>query len=230
MKRSSSSPRSPRARARLRATAGARSRRPEPPAKGNRLQLTYVILSALVVCSLIAVALATVDFSSIFGGNAEDEANWEDPNADLIVEQQTAVAQDPDDVESILFLANLLGNTGRINEAVPYYERAVELAPNDVGVRIDFARSLGDAGLLADAEAQFKVALEQDPESQPAHYYLAELYRLSDPPRLEEAIPHYQRAAEIDETAFLAERARGQLTMLTAGTPGTAVASPEATP
>lgn len=228
MKRPTSSPR---ARARLRATtADARRRQPEPPARENRLQLTYVILSALVVCSLIAVALATVDLGELFGGSGDDEANWEDPNADLIAEQQTVVAQKPDDVDEIVFLANLLGNTGRITEAVPYYERAVSLAPNDVGIRIDFARTLSDAGLREDAEAQFQVAIEQDPESQPAHYYLAELYRLGEPPRNDDAIAHYQRVVEIDDTTFLADRARATLTTLTAGTPGAVVASPEATP
>jgi cytochrome c-type biogenesis protein CcmH/NrfG len=192
-----------------------------------------VVLSALVVCSLLAVALATLDPTGLFGNDEEDQANWEDPNADVIGEQQTAVARNPDDVEALTLLANMLGNTGRINEAVPLYEKAVTLAPDDLGIRVDFARTLSGAGLNGDAEAQFRVVLERDPDSQAAHYYLAELLQQSDPPRTHEAIEHFRRVVEIDPTAFLAEKAQGKLTMLTAGTPaasGTAMASPEATP
>lgn len=211
------------------------AQRPERPVtkKANRLQLVYVVLSGLVVCSLLAVALATIDVAGLFGGNEEDQANWEDPNADLIGDQQTAVAQNPDDVEQLALLANLLGNTGRISEAVPLYEKVVALAPDDLGIRVDFARTLSGAGLTADAEAQFRVVLERDPNSQAAHFYLAELLQQSEPARTAEAIEHLRRVVEIDSATFLAERAGAQLTTLTAGTPassGTAVASPEGSP
>jgi cytochrome c-type biogenesis protein CcmH/NrfG len=194
------------------------------------MQLAYIVISSLVVCSLLAVALATVDFSRLFGGNEDDAANFTDDDADIVAEQETVVAQNPDDVDEIVFLANLLGNTGRINEAVPHYERAVSLAPDDLGIRLDFARTLSDAGLRKDAETQFLVVLEADPDNQNAHYYLAELYRSWDPPRIEEAIAHYQRVVDIDTTTFVSQLARDQLTSLAPGSPGTASPEAEGTP
>jgi cytochrome c-type biogenesis protein CcmH/NrfG len=194
------------------------------------MQLAYIVISSLVVCSLLAVALATVDFSRFFRGNEDDAANFTDDDADIVAEQETVVAQNPDDVDEIVFLANLLGNTGRINEAVPYYERAVSLAPDDLGIRLDFARTLSDAGLRKDAETQFLVVLEADPDNQNAHYYLAELYRSWDPPRIEEAIAHYQRVVDIDTTTFVSQLARDQLTSLAPGSPGTASPEAEGTP
>lgn len=176
---------------------------------------------------MLAVALATIDFSSIFG-NDEDSANVVDPNADLIAEQQTQVAENPDDVDEIVLLANLLGNTGRIQEAVPWYERALELAPSDEGIRLDFARSLAGAQLYTDAEAQFQRVLSDNPDNQTAHYYLAELYMSWNPARTDEAMRHYTRAVEIDPESFLAEQAQIELDSL--GDTTTASSPPSSTP
>lgn len=159
---------------------------------------------------MLAVALTTIDFSSLLGDD-EDSANIADPNADLIAEQQTKVAQYPDDTNEIVLLANLLGNTGRIQDAVPWYERALELAPDDYGIRLDFARSLAGAGLFSDAEAQFQQVLTNDPHNQTAHYYLAQLYLSWEPARREEALEHYERAVVIDPESFLGERAQIEL-------------------
>jgi Tfp pilus assembly protein PilF len=178
-----------------------------------------------VICSFIAVALTTIDFGSLFGEDDVDDTL--NPNADLISEQETVVARNPDDVDAVTMLANLLGQTGSIAKAIPLYERALELAPGDTSIRLDFASSLAGAGYLADAESQFRLVLEADPDNQTAHYYLAELYMQTDPPRLDEARQHYARAAEIDPTSFLAERAEIKLTELGSSSP---VASPESTP
>jgi len=212
------------------AAARRRAPAPSPVKSGNRMQIAYVMISSLVVCSLLAVALATIDLADLFGGSEDDSANFDDQNADLIAEQETVVAQNPDDVNELVFLANLLGNTGRVTEAVPYYEKAVQLAPEDYGIRLDFARTLKDAGLNADAETQFLAVLKADPENQTAHYYLAELYQTWEPPRTEEAIAHYRRAVEIDMTTFIAQLAQDKLDALAPGTPGAATPEPEGTP
>ncbi|HEV2072126.1 MAG TPA: tetratricopeptide repeat protein [Thermomicrobiales bacterium] len=186
---------------------------------GNRIHIVYIVISSLVVCSMLAVALATIDFSGLFGGDDENSANIVDPNADLISEQETKVAGNPNDVDEVVLLANLLGNTGRIRDAVPWYEKALELAPDDHGIRLDFARSLAGADLLPDAEAQFLRVLEDDPDNQSAHYYLAELYMRWDSARREDAATHYRRAVEIDPASFLAERAQIELDAMGSGAP-----------
>lgn len=200
-----------------------RDRSPEPgllPEKPtNRFQVLYIVITALVVCSMLAVALVTIDFGALFGGGGDDEGNYLDPNADLIAEQQTAVAEAPDDVDEIVLLANMLAQTGRIQEAIPWYEKALGLAPADAGIRLDFARSLAGADLRTDAEAQFQQVLKADPDNQTAHYYLAELYMMWDPPRTDEAFAQYRRAAEIDPGSFLGERAQNRIDTMEGGTP-----------
>lgn len=177
---------------------------------------------------MLAAVFVSLSFSDVFGDLFDDEPNTEniaDPNRDVIAEQQTVVAENPDNVEAILLLANLLGNSARLTEAIPLYEQAIDLAPDDAGVRVSFARALADGSMHADAELQFQRALEIDPNNQQAHYYLAEMLMSLSTPREAEAIEHYRRVAEIDPGTLIGERAQTQLDTLGAGTP---VASPEA--
>lgn len=201
-------------------------RRTSPPRSNplrniSRLNIVYIVLSSLVICSMLAVALATIDFSKLWGEGKQDVIV--DPNADLIAEQQTVVAQNPDDAEQVVLLANLLANTGKMNEAIDWYERAINLAPDDAGIRLDFARSLQANGMKTDAEEQFKLVLEQEPDSLSGHYYLAKLYMDWQPRRQEEAIEHFRRVMEINPDSFLAEQAKVELDSMNQTTP---VASP----
>jgi tetratricopeptide (TPR) repeat protein len=201
-------------------------RQPDAVARSpvDRFKVVYIVVSALVVCSMLAVALTTIDFGGSF---SEDDggSNIENPNADLIAEQETAVAGNPENVDQIVLLANLLGNTGQIQKAIPWYEKALSLAPDDHGVRLDFARSLASANLHTDAEAQFARVLENDPENQTAHYYVAELYMAWSPPKQEKALEHYERAVELDPTSFLGERAHLRIDSLRSPSPVASLAS-----
>lgn len=172
---------------------------------------------------MLAVALATIDFSNLWGSGEQDVVV--DPNADLIAEQETVVAANPDDVDQVVLLANLLANTGKMNEAIDWYERAIDLAPDDPSIRLDFARSLQANGMRTDAEEQFQLVLQQEPDSLPGHYYLAKLYMDWQPRRQEEAIEHFRRVLEINPESFLAEQARVELDSMNQTTP---VASPGA--
>ncbi|HEV2067310.1 MAG TPA: tetratricopeptide repeat protein [Thermomicrobiales bacterium] len=197
----------------------------------GRMQIAFLIVSSLVICGMIGAAVFTISAEELFGDMGEtdegDLANFQDPSQDLIAEQQTVVAENPDDLEETLLLANLLGNSGRLSEAIPLFERAISLAPGDAEARVSFARALADGGMAADAELQFIRALELDPRHQAAHYYLAELYRMSTTPRTDEAIVHYRQATEIDPSTLIGERAATQLASLGGSTP---TGSPPATP
>src|SRR5699024_6848724 len=205
-----------------------RIRSPEPglmPEKPkNRFQVVYIVVTALVICSMLALALTSIDFGTLFNGD-EDDGNYIDPNADLIADQETVVAHDPENVDEIVLLANMLAQTGKIQEAIPWYAKALDLAPGNAGIRLDFARSLASADLQTDAEAQFKHVLDAEPDNQMAHYYLAELYMNWEPPRKEDAFGHYQRAAEIDPSSFLGERAQNRVETMTFGSPAATAAS-----
>lgn len=196
------------------------------------MKIGFIALAMLFTCSLLASALVVIPFDELFGLNEEENAeNLPDPNEDLIEEQMQVVEENPDDVDSVLLLANILGNSGRLNEAIPYYEQALDLAPDDASVRLDFARALADGGMQADAELQFERTLETKPDSQEAHYYLAELYMEWEPSRTDEAVEHFERSIELDPDSFVAEQARNRLNSIAgtgsgASTPGEVPATP----
>lgn len=181
------------------------------------MRIAYIVISGLVVCSMLAVALVTIDFSGLWGDGDDDVIV--DPNADLIADQQTVVAQDPDNVDQVVLLANLLANTGLMPEAMDWYERALDLAPDDNSIRLDFARSLQTNSMPTDAEAQFLQVLDADPNSISGHYYLAELYMDWKPQRRDEAKHHYEQVLEINPDSFLAEQARLELELMSRATP-----------
>ncbi len=196
----------------------------------SRGQAIFGIVTMLVICSMIGGVFVGLTFTDIFGDLFSDngnEENFPDPNSDIVAAQETVVANNPDDLEDVLLLASLLANTGRLGDAIPHYEHALELAPDDVDARLSFARALADGDMRADAELQFNKVLEIDPDNQQAHYYLAELYMAWEPVRTEEAIPHYQRTVEIDPTTLIGERSQTQLDTLGATMPST---SPAASP
>jgi cytochrome c-type biogenesis protein CcmH/NrfG len=189
---------------------------PAPLARRSRTQIAFVILSALVVCSIVIGGAVATSFEGFFGKSDAQptDVNYQDPNKDVIAEQQTVVAEHPDDVQAIALLGNLLGNTGQLKEANPLYEKALSMRPDDIGIRLDFARALADGNLRPDAEVQFQEIFKRDPNNQQGHYYLAELYRSWVPERKDEAIAQYRMAVEIDTTTYIAQQSRDQLDTL----------------
>lgn len=166
-------------------------------------------------------------------GNGDDLAQTDDtdtitdPNADLIADQETVVAENPDDLDQQVLLANILGNSGRLDEAIPIYEDAIASHSDEHSIRLDFARALADGGMTQDARIQFEQYLELESESQPGHFYYAELMRQTSPPDLATASHHYERVLEIDDTTYMAQRAQEELDVMDDATPA---ASPDATP
>lgn len=205
--------------------------KPATPTRRARSQIAVLVLSSLVVCSLLVTALVAVTASGLFGGGGNASPtiapDYQDPNLGVIGQQQTAVAKSPNDVEAVLLLANLLANSGKLQEAIPYYQKAIDLKPDDAAARLDFARALSDSDLNADAELQFKKVIAIDPRNQDAHYYLAELYSRWQPARKAEAIVEYRAALEIDPTTLVGQQARDALAAMGVATPA---ASPQATP
>lgn len=150
--------------------------------------------------------------------------NVTSPNEDLIEDQINVVEANPDDVDAILLLANIMANSGRLTEAIPNYEQAINLAPNDEAVRLDFARALADAGLEQYSELQFQRVLELNPDNQAAMYYLASLYMNWNPVRTDEAVVLFEKSVTADQESFIGEQSQDQLDSIL-GTP-----SPQPTP
>lgn len=180
-------------------------------------RVAAALFAGLIVCSLVAGGLAAI-FQS--GGTPRqddvpvgDEAGTGDFERSL----REAIADDPDDGESMASLANLLVTIGQPDEAIDWYERALAIRPDDAATRLNFGTTLADAGNLADAEVQLRRLLEEGGSDPDAAFYLAELYRSWNPPRIAEARVLYRRVIEAAPEAYLADRAREGLDAIDGG-------------
>lgn len=190
----------------------------------SKTSIIYIVVTALVVFGSIAALISALDLSGIFGS---DDDPTPDYNTNSIAVQQTVVAENPDDPEQLALLASMMASSGRLPEAIPLYEKALNIAPENTTIRLDFARSLQVNGYTQDAEMQFLKILEIDPGNHSAHYYLARLLLDNDPTRTDEAVGHLEQVIEIASNSFLADQARGLLDTLKYSSGS---ASPLATP
>lgn len=201
---------------------------PQRPAQTtNTTSVTYIIIVSVVVFSMLIAGLAAIDWGSIF---ASDPDPTPDVNTNQLAVQQTVVAQNPDNVQEQILLASMLSNSGRVQEAIPVYEKAIALDPENGDTRRQFAMSLQANGLNQDAEAQFLKALELNPNDHTAHYYLARLYQDWQPTRQAEAEEHFRRVIEIAPNSFLAEQSQNVLDTSGLATPVSDIATPMASP
>ena len=77
------------------------------------------------------------------------------------------------------------------NLALPYLQRAAELAPNDLEVRLSYGILLANMELFEEAGNEFRFVIEQDEENADAHYNLGFLYAVSTD-RKEDALNHLE--------------------------------------
>ncbi|MGE3798440.1 MAG: tetratricopeptide repeat protein [Thermomicrobiales bacterium] len=184
----------------------------------KRSQLIIGVFAFLLACSLVASLILPIAYEALFD---EDSSGGNTTEIDAAVEQalRATAAAGPDDPAALIGLASYLANTGRLSEAIPYYEQAIAIDQANVSYRIDFARSLAADDLEGDAEFQFQRALELDPENPQAHFYLAELYYNANPRRVNDALDHYEMTIAFGPETFVAERAAERIGELTGASP-----------
>lgn len=115
--------------------------------------------------------------------------------------EATLTAQ-PDDAETLVVLADLYAHTGRIRDAIPLFEKAIQLRPDDLTVRLSYAQALLANGYLADAGAQLRHALELSPENPQVLYLLGQVAERRSPPDLAAARNWYERAARAGDDPY----------------------------
>lgn len=228
-------PRPPSARREARVPAGESSpagvragdaRRPVParPVGGakrtplDRTKVAFATLGLVVVVSLILGSVISV-FDPTAGGDDAPDPGARRPGDNLVPTYEARLRDDPEDVGTMIVLANILQNRGDYPGAIGWYERAVALKPDDPEVRLAFGQALRSYGQRFDAEVQYKKALDIEAtgdRAAKAHYYLGELYERWDPPRFEEARQRYGRASELQPEGSWGRAGRGALDRLNA--------------
>ena len=107
-------------------------------------------------------------------GTYEQEENW----ADAVRLNELALQKDPDYHKAIVSLGRLHAMFGRLDLAIPLYERALQLAPDDALRRSVLGGCYLAAERPEDARAEFEAAVALDPESDPGRYAAQELQKM----------------------------------------------------
>ena len=111
-------------------------------------------------------------------GTYEQEENW----TEAIRLNALALEKSPDYHKALVSLGRLHAMFGRLELAIPLYERALEIEPNDALRRSVLGGCYLAAGRTDDARAQFTLAAALDPNSDPGLYAAQELQKLGVKP------------------------------------------------
>jgi cytochrome c-type biogenesis protein CcmH/NrfG len=186
------------------------------PPRSNMSVLT--IAFAIAMAFFLVIGMVAVGVTEFVGGSSNEQVAQDDfaqtieeEGEDEEAELRNRIEEDPDDYNAHSQLAVLLGNTGRVDEAIPHYETALQGEPDDTPLRLSFARSLEQHGYDLDAEIQLQRVLDEDDENVEAMYLLAGIKERSEPPQLEEAEQLYEQVIETDPESFYAQMAEERL-------------------
>lgn len=189
-----------------------------PKPKG-RYQAIFVIMAAIMILSLGIGVIGPVVIDAFGGSDNGSGGNRTEVDASVEEAFRSTAVANPDDPQAAAGLANYLANTGKLTDAIPWYEKSITLDPNDAALRLDFARSLAAGEMNSDAEFQFQKAIELAPDDPQAHYYLGELYFGMNPQRTVAAIDQYEQTIALGPGTFIAQRAEERLVALGVATP-----------
>ena len=107
---------------------------------------------------------------------------------------QSALTINPKDAFSLGVLGNLRFRQGKYDLALDALSRAAELNPKDAEIQNFLGVTLSQKGQRAAAETALRKAIQLDPEYGSAHNNLAVIYLTQNPPQVELARWHYQKA------------------------------------
>ena len=192
--------------------------------RGNTL---FAIVGLAVVAIMLLGTFVTLLPPSGPGNDGlerQDASVQVTPGAE-VARLETQVSRNPDDIDAMVVLAEVLANSGRSTEAVPWFERAIASRPDDAQLRLAFARTLMRMGSWYDAELQLLAAYDSASDDASVAYYLGELYETRTQPDLVSAVNWYGKAVELDPGSVVANQAQDRLTTLGPAT-GSPVASP----
>ena len=92
--------------------------------------------------------------------NGHPEVN----NEQLLAMFKAALEKNPNDTTLMTKYANFLFDTGKVSEAVIWFQKVVALEPNNADAKTDLATALWNSGEKDKAMAEYRSALQIDPK------------------------------------------------------------------
>ena len=107
---------------------------------------------------------------------------------------EKSLSLNKDDVFALTNLANVSCRQARFDDAIELLRRAIPLDPKNEIAHNYLAIALGKKGDTAKAEESFRESLSLNPNYANAHFNLAVMYANAEPPSLQLAKRHYEKA------------------------------------
>ena len=107
---------------------------------------------------------------------------------------QAAIAMNPNDAFSLTVLGRLKFLQGQYDDSLDALDQAAKLEPQNSQIQDYLGVALAEKGLRAQAETAFRKAIEINPNYGDAHKNLAIIYLSANPPKIELARWHYEKA------------------------------------
>ena len=128
---------------------------------------------------------------------SEGAVAYSDGNYDTAVERyQAAIAKNRDDAEALSNLGQVLVRLAKVEEAIPYFDRAIALIPQRWAYHFNRARALGILGRMDEAVAGYRAAQQIFPNDYATAFNLGlALHRLGDEAG---AVDAYNKAIQLD--------------------------------
>ena len=110
---------------------------------------------------------------------------------------EKAIRQGIEEADVYFMLGKSLERSSKEKLALPYLQRAAELAPNDLEIRLSYGIVLANLELFKESESEFLFIIEQDEDNADAHYNLGFLYAVSTENK-DDALKHLEKAFTIE--------------------------------
>ena len=110
---------------------------------------------------------------------------------------QTAIRKGVEEADAYYMLGKSLERSVQAKLALPYLQRAAELAPEDLEIRLSYGILLANLELFKEAGEEFRFVIEQDEGNADAHYNLGFLYAVSTEQKAD-ALKHLKQAFTIN--------------------------------
>ena len=114
--------------------------------------------------------------------------------ADAEKNLKAALAIEPNDDYSLFLMGQLKFQEKKYDEALDSLSRAAEISPQNARIQNFIGLTLSEKGIRGPAETAFRRAIQLDPGFAEAHINLAVVYATAEPPLMELARWHYQKA------------------------------------
>lgn len=176
---------------------------------GRSYKIFVLGMSAFLVLGTVGFAIG-----AILDERSNSPSSIVEPDerpGEEIARLETAVAQDPSDTDSMVVLANILANSGRVDESIVWFERATNAEPENGELRLAFGLALFQLSNYFDAEIQLNRAETLLDDNATPAFYLGQLFERRPVPDIDAAIAAYERAVEAGPDTLVAQQAQARL-------------------